>query len=194
VLIPTRDDARVVIPARGLVALLVFGVGCAHESDAAGPHGSRELTLAYDDNHATATLTFPSLTYESVLRFELPSGKHQSLALRLMAASAGTIVITFYENAILECPGDEIHVITRDLVKEDVSNGKDGRWVVEDLRGLPPLKEVIWIGVRKVGGAPSLWTSTVVSGQTYLRERDPSRAMGLLPVKRTPMIRLDVRP
>ena len=42
--------------------------------------------------------------------------------------------------------------MTRDVGKEDLSNGKDGRWVVEDLVDMKPLKGVIWVGVHKIGG------------------------------------------
>ncbi len=111
-----------------------------------------------------------------------------------MAETGGTVAIAFYENALLETPGEEIHVLSRDIGPDDLAGPKDSRWVVLDLRDLPPLEGVLWIGVRKVGGTPSIWTSAVVSGQTYLRDRDPARAMGLLPVKRTPMIRLEVLP
>lgn len=75
-----------------------------------------------------------------------------------------------------------------------MSNGKDGRWALADLRDRPALTGVVWLGMRKTAGEPALWTSAVVSGQSYLRDRDPKRAMGLLPVKRTPMVRLEFLP
>jgi hypothetical protein len=182
----------------GLISLFLFGCGgafgCAHGPDAGATGPSRQLIYAYDDNRATASLTFPSLTYESIVRFELPSDKHRLFRLLFMAESVGTVRVTFYENALLECPGEEIHTVTRDVGPDDVSNGKDGRWVVQDLQSMSALKGVVWIGLRKVGGTPALWTSAAVSGQTYLRDLDPTRAIGLLPVKRTPMIRLEVLP
>jgi hypothetical protein len=159
-----------------------------------GARISRALVLSHDDNRGSASLTFPNLTYESIVRFELPEGKHRALRLGVMAASAGSVAIAFYENSVLECPGEEIRVINRDLAPDDVSNGKDGRWALEDLRDLPPLQGVLWVGIRKVGGNPSIWTSSVVSGQVYLRDRNPGSALGLLPVKRTPMVRLEVLP
>lgn len=181
----------------GLAALAAgctLFTACGPAAVATGARIPRELVLAYDDNRGSANLTFPTLTYESIVRFEVPTGKHRALRLRMMAASAGTVAITFYENTLLECPGAEIQVITRELVKDDVSTGKDGRWVVEDLRDLPPLEGVVWMGLRKTGGDPSLWTSAVVSGQVYLRDRDPSHGVSLLPVKRTPLVRLEVLP
>jgi hypothetical protein len=179
---------------RRLLTLGVLVVCCAPGPDPLRARNPRELIFGYDDNRATASLAFPSLTYESIVRIELPPGKHRPLRLRLLAHTAGTVTITIYENNVLETPGDPIHVLTRELLPDDLSDGKDGRWVVEDLQDLSPLKGTVWVGVRKVGGEPSLWTSAVVSGQSYLRDRDPNRALGLLPVKRTPMIRLEVLP
>lgn len=167
--------------------------GCGHTADA-GPGHSRELVLSYDDNKPNASLVFPTTTYESILRLELPEGKHRPQRLRLQASAAGTVAIVVYENDLLESPGEPIFELTRELVAEDVSNGKDGRWALADLRDRPELKGVIWIGLRKTAGDPAIWTSAVVSGQAYLRDRDPKKAMGLLPVKRTPMVRLEVLP
>ncbi|HVZ71758.1 MAG TPA: hypothetical protein VHJ20_05225 [Polyangia bacterium] len=179
-------------------ALLAIGcgfAGCGHaapEMIAGG--GSRELVMAYDDAHATGTLAFPSTTYESVVRFALPEGEHQPLRLRLQAEAAGQLEITIYDTTILETPGEAIRTMSRALAKEDLSDGKDGRWVVQDLASMHPLKGIVWVGVRKSGGEPTIWASSVVSGQAFVRNNDPTNLMGLLPTKRTPMIRLEVAP
>jgi hypothetical protein len=166
--------------------------GCA-TSAATGPAaGPRELVLAYDDARATGTLAFPSMTYESVLRFELPPGEHRPLRLRLQAEAVGKLDITIYESTVLETPGEALRTYSRDVIKEDLSNGKDGRWVVEDIGDMKPLKGVIWVGVRKSGGEPTIWASSVVSGQAFVRNNDPGNLMGLLPTKRTPMLRLEI--
>jgi hypothetical protein len=167
--------------------------GCASAPSPTGT-GSRELIMAYDDARATGTLNFPSLTYESVVRFELPDGEHKPIRLRLQAGGEGKLEIAIYESTVLETPGDVLRSVSRDLAKEDVSNGKDGRWIVEDLVDMKPIKGVIWVGVRKGGGDPTLWASSVVSGQAFVRNNDPTNAMGLLPTKRTPMVRLELRP
>jgi len=190
---PMPPTTPVPFVARTLLGLALLASACGEGKDARGPLSAREFVLAHDDNRATSALTFPNLTYESLVRLELPPGSHRPLRLRMMAEAAGTVAVTLYENAVLETPGEEIHVITREFVGDDLSSGKDGRWVVEDLRDLRELKGTVWIGVRKVGGAPALWTSAV-SGQSYLRDRDPTSAMGLLPVKRTVMVRLEVLP
>jgi hypothetical protein len=102
--------------------------------------------------------------------------------------------VIIYDSTILETPGEPIHKVTRDLAREDLSDGKDGRWVVEELVDVKPLKGVIWVGVHKVGGEPTIWASSVVSGQAFVRNNDPHNPMGLLPTKRTPMLRLEVAP
>jgi hypothetical protein len=150
--------------------------------------------MAYDDARATGTLAFPSMTYESVVRFELPGGEHQPLRLRLQAGCEGKIEIAIYDSTPLETPGEALRTLSLDLAKDDVSNGKDGRWIVSDLGAMKPIKGVVWVGVRKAGGEPTIWASSVVSGQAFVRNNDPSNFMGLLPTKRTPMLRLEIAP
>lgn len=155
---------------------------------------AREIVLAYDDARTSGTMAFPSSTYESVVRFQLPDGEHKPLRLRFQAEAPGQLEITIYESTVLETPGEPLMKVTRDLAPEDLSNGKDGRWVVEDLVDMKPLKGVIWIGVHKLGGTPTIWASGVVSGQVFIRNNDVNNTMGLLPTKRTPMLRLELAP
>jgi hypothetical protein len=193
-----RSPGSRLSPLASLLAVSVLGVapsgcgGAVANVPLAG--GSRELIMAYDDAHATGTLAFPSMTYESVVRFALPEGEHKPLRLRLQAAAAGKLEVTIYDSTILETPGETLQTLSRDLAKEDLSDGKDGRWVVQDLAGMKPLKGVVWVGVRKSGGEPTIWASSVVSGQAFVRNNDPANLMGLLPTKRTPMLRLEIAP
>jgi hypothetical protein len=189
-----RADMRIGDVARGAtLGVIVFAVGCGPVPPPA-PHTAREVIMAYDDAHASGTLAFPSQTYESVVRFQLPDGEHKPLRLRFQAEAPGQVEITIYDSTILETPGEPLIKVTRDLAAEDLSNGKDGRWVVEDLVEMKPVKGVIWVGVRKTGGTPTIWASSIVSGQAFVRNNDPTNPMGLLPTKRTPMLRLEVAP
>jgi hypothetical protein len=175
----------------GMMAVVV--VGCASAPPPAS-HSLRELVIAYDDARATGTMAFPTPSYESVVRFQLPDGEHRPLRLRFQAESAGQLEISIYESTVLETPGDALHTFKRDLDKEDLSDGKDGRWVVEDLVVMKPVKGVVWVGVRKTSGMPTIWASSVVSGQVFVRNNDPKNPMGLLPTKKTPMLRLELAP
>src|SRR5262245_22165359 len=175
-------------PLAGLLALAALqgaaAAGCGGTAAVAGGKGTRELVMAYDDAHASGTLAFPSMTYESVVRFELPQGEHRPLRLRLQAEAPGQLEITIYDSTPLETPGDALCTMTRAVDKDDLSDGRDGRWVVEELANMKPIKGVIWVGVRKSGGEPTIWASSVVSGQAFVRNNDPQNPMGLLPTKR----------
>ena len=157
-----------------------LGAGCAGTTTVAGGP-TRELVMAYDDARPSGAVAFPADTYESVVRFQLPDGEHQPLRLRFQAESAGSLEINIYGSTLLETPGEAIRTLKRELSKDDLSDGKDGRWVVEDLVDLKPLKGIVWVGVHKVGGSPSIWASSVVSGQAFVRNNDPTNPMGLLP-------------
>lgn len=172
------------------VLCLVAAVGCASSTIAAAPR--RELIIAYDDARASGPLTFPSDTYESVVRFQLPDREHKPLRLRFQAEAPGKLEITIYDSTPLETPGEPIVTLTRELGADDLSDGHDGRWVVEDLVALKPLKGLVWVGVHRLTGTPGIWASSVVSGQAFVRDNDPTNPMGLLPTKRTPMIRLEL--
>jgi hypothetical protein len=179
---------------RAAVIVAWLSLACASAPPTAGLLGPRELIMAYDDARATGTLAFPTATYESVVRFQLPDGEHRPLRLRFQAEAAGQLEITIYDSTLFETPGEPLRKLTRELAREDLSDGKDGRWVVEDLADMKPIKGVIWVGVRKSGGAPTMWASSVVCGQAFVRNNDPANPMGLLPTKRTPMLRLEVAP
>jgi hypothetical protein len=180
------------VRAAAALVLTAFLSACAHDSSGR-PRDLRAYLLAFDDNRPSAMVTFPTLTYETLVRFVLPPGSHRPWRLWLMAAAAGTVTVSLYKNTLLEAPGDPFDTFTREIVPQEVSTGKDGRWIVEDLQDLDPIDGVIWVGVRKVGGDPALWTSST-PGQTFLRDRDLSRGVGILPVKRTPLLRLELAP
>ena len=178
-----------------LIGAILAGLGaCASSGPPPAKQVAREIVMAYDDARTTGTMAFPTVGYESVVRFQLPDGEHKPLRLRFQAEAPGSLEITIYDTTLFETPGEPIHKLTRELAKEDLSDGRDGRWVVEDLVDVKPLKGVVWIGVHKLGGTPTIWASSVVSGQAFVRNNDPSNPMGLLPTKRTPMLRLEVAP
>ena len=177
-----------------LLGLTVLPVGACASAPHLGPRSSRELVIGYDDNHPKDVIAFPTTTYEAVTRFELPAGDHHPLRLRLQAAAQGALEITVYESTPLETPGEVLLTVSRSLDAADVSDGKDGRWIVEELADAKPLRGVVWVGVHKTGGEPTLWSSGAVTSQSFIRNNDPHNRMGLLPTKRSPMLRLELAP
>jgi len=176
-----------------VLALGALSAGCGHK----GPAHARDLRqvlVAYDDNRPSAALTFPTSTYEALVRFEVPEGKHRPWRLWMLAQAPGTVTVTLYKDTVFTAPGEPIDTFTREIVAQDVSSGRDGRWMVEDLQSLDVIDGPIWVGVRKTGGSPALWTSAVPSAQSYLRDRDASKGLSILPVKRTPLLRLELAP
>jgi hypothetical protein len=190
------DDEGVSMPTIRLplvVTTLILLVGCA-SSPRLPARSSRELVIGYDDNRPKDVIAFPSATYEAVTRFDLPAGDHHPLRLRLQAAAQGALEINFYDSTPLETPGETILTVTRALNADDVSNGTDGRWVVEELADSKPMRGVVWVGVRKTSGDPTVWSSGAVSSQSFIRNNDPQNPLPLLPTKRSPMLRLELAP
>ena len=72
----------------------------------------------------------------------------------------------------------------------------DGRWVIEDLTARIPGKQsgAIWVGFRRAAGDPRLWSSGIDSENAFVRDSDPARFLRPMPIRKTPMIRLDWAP
>ena len=52
----------------------------------------------------------------------------------------------------------------------------------------------VWIGLRKVDGEPAISASRADAGRYFLRNHDPMHPLNLLPVKRAPLVRLELDP
>ena len=68
--------------------------------------------MAYDDARATGPVAFPTDTYESVVRFQLPDGEHRPLRLRFAARAPGASEINIYGSTLLETPGEAIRTLS----------------------------------------------------------------------------------
>jgi hypothetical protein len=174
-----------------LLALLV--VGCASSAAQKGASGSAVL-LVYDDGRPEGSLTFPTTHHESVVRFELPPGEHRLRRLWVQATAAGSLHWAIYEQTPTEAPGNMLNEGTLVVTQKLVSSGRDGLWLYEDLSGLPAREGVVWLGLRRSEGEPAIATSRVDAGQYFLRSDDPSSPMSLMPVRRTPLVRLEIAP
>lgn len=177
-----------------LLVVAVVSAGCAAASSTEKTDKPPGLVLAYDNGTASGTMAFPSTAYESVIRFQLPPGMHHPRRIKLQAGAEGAVEVTVYEDSPLEMPGQPLYRFTRAVAKTDVSNGSDARWVIQEIQGDQRISGAVWIGLRKADGTPTIWTSSTRSDQAYMRDTDPGRAMGLIPARRTPMIRLELEP
>jgi hypothetical protein len=175
-----------------LCALLL--VACAHRAPAPAGAAIPSVLLAYDDGRPEGALTFPTMHHEGVVRFELPPGEHQLRRLWIQATAAGTLRWAIYEQTPLDGPGLVADEGTFVVSSKEVSSGHDGLWLYADLSALPARDGVVWLGLKRTEGEPAIATSRVDAGQYFLRSDDPSNPLNLLPVKRTPFVRLEVAP
>lgn len=180
---------------RGALVAMVATVfyGCATAASPGSTTGACVL-LAFDDGKVEGTVSFPHLNHESVVRFELPPGEHRLRRVWLQPTGAGTLRWFLYDQTPLEGPGNVLREGTLVVSPKDVSDGRDGRWVYEDLSAVDAQSGVVWLGLRKADGDPSLSASRRDSGQYFVRSFDPKSPMNLMPVRRTPMVRLEIAP
>jgi hypothetical protein len=153
--------------------------------------GSRRL-LSYGDGRPESVLSFPDVSYEALIRFDLEPTAQAPLRLWYRPATAGSLQISVYESSGLDGPGVLLSESRRDISEHDAGDAKSGRWIVEEL---PTQKlggqATLWVGFKKVGGSPGLWSSDKDGGHYYMRSLDPSRRVPLLPVRRAPVVQLE---
>ena len=152
------------------------------------------VLLAHDDGRTEGSLTFPTMHHEGVVRFELPPGEHRLRRLWVQATAAGTLHWAIYDQTPMEGPGNLLNEGTMVVTAQAVSSGRDNLWLYEDLSALPARQGVVWLGLKRTDGEPAIATSRIDAGQYFLRSFDPSSPMNLMPVRRTPLVRLEVVP
>lgn len=165
---------------------------CASNAGSASVTG--RMLMAHDDGRAEGVVAFPNDTFESVVRFTLPPGSHQLARLWLAVAGAGSLQISLYESTPLDAPGDPFYQVTREVPIALVSDGRDSRWTVQDLSDVSPRSGVVWVGVKKAGGEAALWATPMDAGHYFVRSTDPNNRIEMLPVRRTPLVRLELMP
>jgi hypothetical protein len=174
--------------------LVVLAASCAAAPPPPASSSAATVLLAHDDGRVDGALSFPSLRHESLIRFELPPGEHQLRRLWLQPTAPGTVRFAFYDQTPLEAPGQLLHEGTIVIPMPAVSSGKDGRWLYQDLANLPAQKGVLWLGLKRTEGEPAIAASRIDTGQYFLRSDDPANPVELRPVRRTPLVRLEVSP
>jgi hypothetical protein len=176
---------------------LVLALGSALACAAAAPvqtGASTARLLSFDNNRIDGTIAFPSSHHESVVRFELPPGKHHLTRLWLRVTAPGALYWFFYDQTPLEGPGEILDQGQLTIPPGQSSDGKDDRWWFVDLSALPPRTGVLWLGLKRAEGNPTIAACRVDSGQYFLRDDDPQAPINLSPVKRTPLVRLEISP
>jgi hypothetical protein len=174
------------------VLLLALAAGCATTS---APGGTGQVVLlAFDDGRTEGSIAFPSTHHEGVVRFELPPGAHRLVRLWVQAAAPGTLRWALYDQTPLEGPGEVLNDGQLVLLPGTTSSGQDGRWTTVDLSPLPARSGVLWLGLKRLDGEPTINASRVDSGQYFVRSHDPTNPLSLMPVKRTPLVRLEIAP
>jgi hypothetical protein len=180
--------------SRALPLLALALAACAHRAPVTAGAAVPSVLLAYDDGRPEGALTFPTMHHEGVVRFELPPGEHQLRRLWIQATATGTIHWAIYEQTALDGPGLPINEGVLVVSSKEVSSGHDSLWIYADLTNLPSREGVVWLGLKRTDGEPAIATSRIDAGQYFLRSDDPSNPLNLLPVKRTPLVRLEVAP
>jgi hypothetical protein len=171
------------------VLALICLSGCAStpETRLSGP----TLELALDEGRPSERPLTPAKTFELLLRVDpkLPSWTPRRL--RLLLAQAGHVVFTFYgDGESGRSPGAPLGSLDRAYDPSFTSDGRDGKWVIEEL-SLPAQRGAIWIGVHSPGGGdPRLWATSNDSGAAFMRDADPTARPERIP--RTPVMRLEV--
>ena len=170
-----------------LAAACASGVGGAVRGPAA------EYEIAYDDNRAGEAVALGSSTFEQVVRFSPAEKSYRLLRLRALLAQAGRVRWSIYAQDALEQPGELLATWERDYPSEMASGQTDGKWVVEDLTARIPgtQRGPVWIAFGRAGGDPRLWASALDSGNAFVRDTDPAKFLKPMPIRKTPMIRLD---
>jgi hypothetical protein len=173
-----------------LLALLICG--CAHTGPiSTGP----TLELALDDGHPAEKPLTPAQTFEMLMKFDPALPGYTPRLIRFMLAQPGHVIFTFYDTAADGSPGKPLSTIDRVYEASWISDGKDGRWVVEVL-DLPTQRAALYVGIQSPGGGgdPRLWASSNDTKKVYQRDPDPNVPLSATTIPRTPLLRLEVSP
>jgi hypothetical protein len=171
------------------VALL----GCAHAPPPVETSGPT-LELRLDEGRPDQKPLTPDRSFEMLMRFDPKLPQYVVRRIRFLLAQPGHLVLTVYETSPEGNPGAAVDRIDRVYEPIFVSDGKDGRWVVET----PALGErhaPLWIGLYSPGGGgdPRLWATSNTS-DVFQRDADPTVPLYSGRIPRTPVLRVEVAP
>jgi hypothetical protein len=182
------------------LGLLVGLSACAHAPQPRSSGPTVEVTL--DDGRAAERPLTPGRAFEILIKMDPSIPSYAPRRLRFQLAQAGRLAFTIYGTGGDGGPGAALAEIDRVYEPSLTSSGKDGKWVLEELK-VPTQHAPIWIGIhgpveRSRGFAgnsdPRLWASSRDSGLVFQRDPDPSTPLSATRVPRTPMVRVEVEP
>lgn len=175
---------RSLIPSLFCAASLV---GCA----TSGPRLEGPLLeLIHDEGKAAEKPLTPGKAFEMLMYFDprLPSYRLERVRFRL--AQPGHLMITVYADAGGK-PGKAQKELDRRYGPELVSTADEGKWIVEDMAGLP-LSGPFFVGVwsPEKDSDPRLFATSNDSGAAFQRETEPPDSIVKIP--RTPVLRVEI--
>lgn len=161
-----------------------------------GGVGTPHVLLLYGDGRPDAVLSFPDSAYEALVRFDLVPEQGQPRRIWYRPAAPGTVLVSVYESSALDGPGDLIERHERVVPPSVTWEAGSGRWLVEDLASVSAIEKptTLWVGIKKLAESPSLWCSDKDAGHYYMRSSDPARQVSLVPVRRAPLVQLELIP
>lgn len=181
-----------------LVCSLALGLlcGCATSSYGTGGNSLREIEMAHDDGRPADRPILPAGDFELLIKSEPNLQGYKLRRLRFLVAQPGRLVFHLYAHDPQGRPGKLIYTLSGDYSPSMTSNGKDGKWVVENLPDLPPLNGPIWVGVGLPDATSEgrLWVAQNDSGHVFQRDTEPGTALTSSIVRYTPMVRLVLQP
>lgn len=178
--------------------MLAIGVGsltfsaCAASRSSEGPSTpSPRVLLLYGDGRPDNPLSFTDSAYEALVRFDLDPQAGQPRRLWYRPSAAGTFQVSVYASSALDGPGELLQQ-HQQVATQSVSWAADtGRWLVAELDGLEGSR-TLWVGLKKLADSPGLWCSDRDAGHYYMRSLDPNRHVSLVPVRRAPLVQLEL--
>lgn len=179
-----------------IVALALSGCAEAGSYGVGYGAGTREIELTHDDGKPAERPILPSGSYELLLKGEPNVPAYRLLRLRFLVAQPGRLQLQVYDTSPEGRPGRLLFRVERDYGAPWASNGTDGKWVVENIPALPPVKGPVWVGVGLPDGQSEarVWAAQNDSGHVFQRDVEPGTAIISAPVRYTPMVRLSIKP
>ncbi|MCS6912933.1 MAG: hypothetical protein RMK29_05015 [Myxococcales bacterium] len=179
-----------------MLGMVLLGSACATTGGAPTVGAVREIEMAHDDGRPAERPILPASSFELLIKNEPNMPSFRPVRLRFMVAQPGRIQFQLYDTNEEGRPGRLLYRIERDYGPALTSNGTDGKWVIETLPPLPPMRGPVWVGVAvpEAGGEARLWAAKNDSGRVFQRDVEPQTALISSPVPYTPLVRLVVQP